>query len=179
MTLLTSRSRGPRRPSWPPLLKDYYETALLQEKMFHPPGRWNKLLRSTAARSTAQEVERSLAQDSPVGHTSRKRPIVTESKPGECKERKSAMKAALTARLPVRPDCPDCQSALQYTNDAEGPYSEGWSCNNFESCGSSSDAGGFRWCCRKCLIDFCTKFKPRSQVRIFTHLNECYHLPEE
>lgn len=54
------------------------------------------------------------------------------------------------------PICPTCSQELVWSNYAEGPYAEAWSCNNINRCdASSSSHGRWRWFCETCQNDLC------------------------
>ncbi|CAE7387313.1 HERC2 [Symbiodinium pilosum] len=58
--------------------------------------------------------------------------------------------------LPERP-CPQCGQEMQWSDLAEGDYTEDWLCDNFDDCRSSRTLSRtrWRWNCDRCRHDFC------------------------
>ena len=57
--------------------------------------------------------------------------------------------------------CPRCGGALLWTDFKDGRYIHGWACDNHRVCHvggyalNLSAENWWRWCCRRCHIDFC------------------------
>jgi hypothetical protein len=53
------------------------------------------------------------------------------------------------------PLCPGCNQNTKWDSCTKGEYSEGWACDNHDTCGNNGEAGTWRWCCSRCIHDFC------------------------
>lgn len=64
---------------------------------------------------------------------------------------------------PSVPQCPSCRRGTLWTDFSGGAYQDsgGWECSNFRRCGQRHGTRGFwRYCCQRCLTDFCQECAP-------------------
>lgn len=64
---------------------------------------------------------------------------------------------------PTVPQCPSCRRGTVWTEYSGGAYQDsgGWECSNFRRCGQRHGTKGFaRFCCQRCLTDFCLDCAP-------------------
>ncbi|CAK0869983.1 unnamed protein product, partial [Prorocentrum cordatum] len=61
-----------------------------------------------------------------------------------------------TQRERPQPPCSECGGRMAWSCRRDGPYHQGWHCDNFAECGSSGARdGAYRWHCSACCADLC------------------------
>ncbi|CAJ1331218.1 unnamed protein product [Effrenium voratum] len=61
------------------------------------------------------------------------------------------------------PNCPDCASEMLWADHQTGGYAYGWSCNECGEGQLQTELGWFRWCCKECCNDYCSRCWPEKR----------------
>ncbi|CAJ1427433.1 unnamed protein product [Effrenium voratum] len=61
------------------------------------------------------------------------------------------------------PNCPDCASEMLWADHQTGGYAFGWTCNECGEGQLQTELGWFRWCCKECCNDYCSRCWPEKR----------------